>query len=100
MVTLFYVYLLPLGIPIAIFSFLFLYWIEKYLLVNRDAKPVPVGDDLAEEMINFYIELVFIVFGVGCVVWEKIVFDEVHIISYIQLGFGILYYILPIDLIF
>lgn len=48
MVTMFYVYLLPLGIPIAMFSLILIYWLEKTFLIKRDSKPPPVGDDLAE----------------------------------------------------
>lgn len=77
MLTFFYAPLLPIGIPIAIGSISIMYWIEKViiylnclkkkkktLLIRRDARPPPIGKELAEEMIDFYVELIIILFAV------------------------------------
>ena len=58
------------------------------MLIRREAKPPPIGDDLAEEMVDFYIELAILVFAVtsqknyfkkvGCCLWEGIIYGIVH----------------------
>lgn len=95
MMTFFYAYLLPLGVLLTMGSLVFIYWTEKYLLLKRDAKPPPTGSAMAEAMVAFYIELILIVYSVGCVVWEFIIFKELHWLTWVQFGLSILYYFLP-----
>lgn len=83
MMAFFYAYLLPLGVILTFLSLIFLYWTEKFLLVKRDAKPPPTGSAMAEAMIEFYIELVFIVYAAGCCIWEYLIFDELHWVTWL-----------------
>lgn len=64
MMAFFYAYLLPLGVFFTLASLIAVYWTEKFLLLKRDAKPPPTGSAMAEAMIEFYIELVLIVYSV------------------------------------
>jgi hypothetical protein len=38
---------------------------NKYILIRRGTKPPPFGDELTEEMVDFYIELATLAFGVS-----------------------------------
>jgi hypothetical protein len=64
MLSFLYVPLLPLGIIFTFFSIICTYWTEKYLLLRRDSKPAPTGSAMAEAMIAFYVELIFLLFSV------------------------------------
>lgn len=74
MFSFFYAYLLPLGLMISCCGLVCTYWAEKYLLLRRDSKPPPTGSTMAEAMIDFYVELIFVVYSAGCCVWEAVIF--------------------------
>lgn len=64
MFTFLYSALLPIGVCFTFFSIVCIYWTEKYLLIRRDSKPAPTGSAMAEAMIDFYIELILLLFSV------------------------------------
>lgn len=64
MFTLFYAYLLPLGTVLSCGSLIIVYAVEKILIVKRNSKPPPTGSEMIEEMVDFYGELVLLVFSV------------------------------------
>ena len=65
MFTFLYSALLPIGVCFTFISIICLYWAEKYLLVRRDSKPAPTGSAMAEAMVDFYIELILLLFSVN-----------------------------------
>lgn len=65
MFTFFYSALLPMGVCFTFISIICIYWTEKYLLVRRDSKPAPTGSAMAEAMVDFYIELILLLFSVN-----------------------------------
>ncbi|CAD8126273.1 unnamed protein product [Paramecium sonneborni] len=97
MLAFLYAALLPLGICFTFGSIVCIYWTEKYLLLRRDSKPAPTGSAMAEAMIDFYIELILLLFSLGCTLWEWINYDEIHILTWIQLGLSTLHYLIPIQ---
>jgi len=64
MLAFLYASLLPLGVLFTFGSIVCIYWTEKYLLLRRDSKPAPTGSAMAEAMIDFYIELILMLFSV------------------------------------
>lgn len=107
MFTFFYAYLLPVGTVISAGSFLFIYTVDKILLLRRDSKPPQTGSELAEEMVDFYGEFILLIYSVrmplsqiGCVVWEEILFDTVFGLTWTQLGITLLNFLAPIDILF
>ncbi|CAD8173577.1 unnamed protein product [Paramecium pentaurelia] len=96
MFTFLYSALLPIGVCFTFISIICLYWAEKYLLVRRDSKPAPTGSAMAEAMVAFYIELILLLFSLGCTFWEWVNYDKVHVLTWLQLGFSTLYYLIPI----
>ena len=59
-----YAYLLPLGLIFTFFGIICTYWTEKYLLLRRQSKPPPTGSAMVEAMVEFYVELILIIFSV------------------------------------
>ncbi|CAD8062591.1 unnamed protein product [Paramecium sonneborni] len=100
MLTFFYAQLLPIGIPIALGFLLITYWVEKYLLLKRQARNAPLGKQLAEEMIDLYIELTLLLFAAGNCIWQKVVVGEIHPIVWTQLAVAGFQFLIPIDWIF
>ncbi|CAD8068986.1 unnamed protein product [Paramecium sonneborni] len=100
MLTFFYAQLLPIGIPIALVFLLITYWVEKYLLLKRQSRNAPLGKQLAEEMIDLYIELTLLLFAAGNCIWQKIVVGEINLIVWIQLAVAGFQFLIPIDWIF
>ncbi|CAD8109214.1 unnamed protein product [Paramecium primaurelia] len=100
MLTFFYAQLLPIGIPIALAFLLINYWVEKYLLLRRQSKNAPLGKQLAEEMIDLYIELTLLLFAAGNCIWQKVVVGEINAIVWTQLAVAGFQFLLPIDWIF
>ncbi|CAD8121477.1 unnamed protein product [Paramecium sonneborni] len=97
MFTFLYSALLPVGVCFTFFSIVCIYWTEKYLLIRRDSKPAPTGSAMAEAMIDFYIELILLLFSLGCTFWEWVNYDQVHYLTWLQLGFSTLHYLVPIQ---
>ncbi|CAK82674.1 unnamed protein product (macronuclear) [Paramecium tetraurelia] len=97
MFTFLYSALLPIGVCFTFISIVCIYWAEKYLLVRRDSKPAPTGSAMAEAMVDFYIELILLLFSLGCTFWEWVNYDEVHILTWLQLGLSTLHYLIPIN---
>lgn len=64
MLAFLYAALLPFGIIFTFGSIVCTYWTEKYLLLRRYSKPAPTGSAMAEAMIDFYIELLLMLFSV------------------------------------
>lgn len=64
MLSFLYASLLPFGIIFTFLSIICTYWTEKYLLLRRYSKPAPTGSAMAEAMIEFYIELLLLLFSV------------------------------------
>ncbi|CAK66150.1 unnamed protein product (macronuclear) [Paramecium tetraurelia] len=95
--TFLYAALLPLGVCFTFLSIVCIYWTEKYLLIRRDSKPAPTGSAMAEAMIDFYIELILLLFSLGCTFWEWVNYDKVHILTWLQLGLSTLHYFIPIS---
>ncbi len=100
MVTAFYAYLIPLAIPVGILGILLHYMLQKYLLLNRHASPLSVSDSMASYMLDFFIEIIIVIYAVGCIVFEKIIYDQVSTVTLIQLIISLAFLLLPIPQIF
>ncbi|CAD8187904.1 unnamed protein product [Paramecium octaurelia] len=72
-----------------------IYWIEKILLLRRDSKPLPTGSDMAQAMVEFYIDLVILIYSLGNCVWEYTVFNTMHWSTWISFIICSIFYLLP-----
>ncbi|CAK82673.1 unnamed protein product (macronuclear) [Paramecium tetraurelia] len=87
MFTFLYSALLPIGVCFTFIS----------IVLRRDSKPAPTGSAMAEAMVDFYIELILLLFSLGCTFWEWVNYDKVHILTWLQLGLSTLHYLIPIN---
>lgn len=85
-ITLFYAPLVPLGIFIALISFLLDYWASKFMLVTFYSRPRRIGDDVFE-VLKHWIPLALLIHAVGVFVFYR------EALGYINI-FGIVYMIL------
>lgn len=92
--TAFYATLVPMGAVFSLISVIFLYWVMKYLLLRRFKRPLPINQNLAEEMVD-YLELFFVVFSAGNIFFEYKIRDTVSATSFACLGISLASYILP-----
>lgn len=100
MVTAFYAYLIPLAIPVGILGVLLHYMLQKYLLLNRHASPLSVSDSMASYMLDFFIEIIIVLYAVGCIVFEKLIYDSISTVTWVQLIISLAFLLLPIPQIF
>lgn len=64
MMAFLYAALLPFGVIFTLLAIICTYWTEKYLLLRRYSKPAPTGSAMAEAMVDFYIELILLLYSV------------------------------------
>lgn len=64
LMAMFYSPLLPVCSMFALLSLIGIYWIEKILLLRRDSRPLPTGSEMALEMVEFYVDLVILIYSV------------------------------------
>ncbi|CAD8187902.1 unnamed protein product [Paramecium octaurelia] len=95
LMALFYAPLLPACSFFALASIMGIYWIEKILLLRRDSKPLPTGSDMAQAMVEFYIDLVILIYSLGNCVWEYTVFNTMHWSTWISFIICSIFYLLP-----
>lgn len=93
--------MIPLVSAIGLF---FMYWTQKYSLLNRMKRPVP-GSDMINVAMSSVITLGPIMLGVGVMVFTDFLSDHgegnlkflLHIIA---IGIGVFFYLLPFKLIY
>ncbi|CAD8106767.1 unnamed protein product [Paramecium sonneborni] len=95
--ALFYSPLLPACSFFALISISGIYWIEKILLLRRDSKPLPTGSDMAQAMVEFYIDLSILLYSLGNCIWEYIIFETMHWSTWISFIICSLFYLFPKD---
>lgn len=101
--TAFYAPILPIGIPISLVGIFLSYWTDKYLLLNRYAKPSELGKALNKWMTE-YLELTPFFFSLGNLVFRRLIkgfdgeiIDETILPTFLALGLSLVHFILPLN---
>lgn len=99
----FYISLQPIISFIALLGLLFMYWAEKYTLLQRSTRP-PNGSDILSSFMNQILFLCPIFFALGSLTWPVFVPDgkpkDAILPGLITLGIATLFFIVPLDTIF
>lgn len=67
----------------AVVSFILIYWVEKFLLLRRYSRGPPIGEGLPDEMVDFYVELTILMFSTGNCIWQFLIFNKIHFLTWI-----------------
>lgn len=66
--TSFYMSLQPVIVPISLIGIVFMYWVNKYILLVRSQRPPP-GTDIVHNTLSQFIYLCPFLFCVGGIAW-------------------------------
>jgi len=64
LLTAFYAPAIPISIILAVVGLVFVYWVDKYILLRRSALPFSLGSELTESMLE-YLEWMTFMYAVG-----------------------------------
>ncbi|KAL4500595.1 hypothetical protein ABPG72_003019 [Tetrahymena utriculariae] len=95
----YYSYPAPLIVYISLGILILTYWFDKYHLLSRCATPDYLSHHLPEAMADFYLEFMIVVFCIGNIVFENLLFDKSSGLTIAALVIAILFWVADFDAI-
>lgn len=96
--TFFYCSCIPIGILVSAASLIYYYWVDKYNVLKRRTIKETLSREVSIEMIEM-LELCVVWFALGSITFQKELYGLWSLIGFIQLGLGLLYFILPMEVV-
>jgi hypothetical protein len=95
-VTLAFAALIPLGILFSLFGVLFSYWVDKYLLLRRHARPSRLSGNLSEVM-SLFVPWGVLIYAILSYIWMNALNPDDSAIAFVWMLMVIGYIFLPIN---
>ncbi|EAR90379.2 transmembrane protein, putative (macronuclear) [Tetrahymena thermophila SB210] len=95
----FYSYPAPLIVYISLGILILTYWFDKYHLISRCSMPDYLSHHLPEAMADFYLEFMIVVFCIGNIVFENLLFNKSSGLTIAALVLAILFWVADFDAI-
>ncbi|KAL4468727.1 hypothetical protein ABPG74_005230 [Tetrahymena malaccensis] len=95
----YYSYPAPLIVYVSLGILILTYWFDKYHLLSRCSTPDYLSHHLPEAMADFYLEFMIVVFCIGNIVFENLLFDKSSGLTVAALVIAILFWVADFDAI-